>query len=415
MSLHYYGGGFLDTAKVSQKVPGSKAPIIVRVQARLGLFRSDLGVGHEDAYRGVMLVPTWENQLVKTLKKQRKDITYTPDLLVFHVLEDVFEAYRQQWEILWIYGAGYEDGETGRLMKALEAVKELNLICLGLKKVTNREAIEVELASRVERALNSIGVRVRDDRKVEALNFLEHLGTLLDSRSRPNPTVKAAKTVAAARRLGDRLEVVDTIQPIIVYRREVLGNFMKLLNFQFDGMLHFLDRLLSSDVFPKLDSDQFVRNQVIARLGQFSLELERVDVKPFVLTARFLRQEFDSAQEALEQQKDGLALKVLHRSRESLKLRRIRLAIEKLLTDVAQLVIKKPAVIQGNDRERFLEETKRLRTELENVDETGFKLPVAKGSMLHLDIAASTLLGSTFGLTELKTVKQVLKQAALPL
>lgn len=416
MPLIFHGGGFYGTVKISVTSPSTKKSATCRVRARLGIFGSDMGVVSDadcdGQCEGGLVIPKWDRTLIEAIRKEKKAVWFTPELLRFQLLDDLFAAHRQQLEILLSYGQTLASGETQKLQQALAASREINLLCLGIKKVQHRQKVEADLQRLVQEALEAIGVRVRDPRKSEALDYLSQLGTILDSTGRPNPSAKAAMSLAAMKRLGLRQEVVWTVQPVIVYRKTVLENYLQFLSMSFETMDHFLTTILTNaDALQQSD----LKLRTVNRLKQFARELGCIDVRPFLFSARFLIDEFNTAVRVLGERKTDGALAVLKRSRESLKLRRIRLDLEGIITEIAKIAFAKPAAIAGNDQERFLEAVKSIDQRLTGVDETGFRQPVTKRSHSHLAAATQLLRMSPFGLTELRQVKESLKTAAQPI
>lgn len=410
MLSQYIGGGYLTKIPITVRV--GKSSYVANTNARMGIFGSDLGVGQgsPERHRGVLLVPKWKRSLIDSLRGNGR-IVFTPDLLVHQVVGDLFEAIRQQEEILWNYGEP-TNGERGEMRIALAAVEEINRICLGLKRVVNREAVEAHLMTQAETALGAIGLRPIDAKKIEASDYVQRLATILDTRGRPNPSAKAAQSLAAGRRLSERQEVIDTIEPIIVYRREVLRNFCAALSFIFTQQHDFLQKFFWNDL--RL-ADGDLRRSVAARLRRFTVDLLRVDVKPSLATAEHLRREYGQAIAALETQRLGQAKEILRRSWQSLKLRQIRIVLEDVITDLARAVVasRKPRrmTVPVEVRKQYAHRIDVLLNALGRVDERGFRHRVIPDAQLALAAAIDLLGRKAFMPENLKDVKEYLKAA----
>ena len=118
-----------------------KIPVIIHgkeriATVRMGLFGSDMGVIITGRYRGKLVVPRWDWVLIQALEEQKlfNVKRFNPKWLKFVMYESIYDVARYTIEVAAQYGLTFHDGEKGRLLRAQQALIELNMLALGLRK-----------------------------------------------------------------------------------------------------------------------------------------------------------------------------------------------------------------------------------------------------------------------------------------
>lgn len=376
-----FGGGRVKQIQISDN--GRLQP----ATARVDIFGTDIGIVHDGPHR--IAVPQWRNQLINDLLRAGRPPRYTPDTLVYQVVGDVFAGVRYTHRVLYgNYGVDFYSGMKGRLMKAIGVLDQMSLLALGFRKGTIDRHIG-DFQRMIGEVFTLVGTDPTDLRKKKVITYGERIKCGRDSRGQVNPSAAMMQIIAGKKDLQSVVESIMSIEPSIIRRQQVLVSIVNYAEAVITGVRQFLDLLLMGDNFTKIEETGDEREKVLISLGFYRQELQTIDIAPYYRTCFAIRDEFRRAIEDIKEGKFVHARRLLSRSRESLKIRGVRLDIERMLMLV---------MLNETDPRAHPLALPELYTHLADcvrrlsaVDERGFALPVLKDAIPHLGIALGRL------------------------
>ncbi|MFA6908922.1 MAG: hypothetical protein WC289_03470 [Patescibacteria group bacterium] len=378
---------------------------------RGGAYVSDICVGLYRPHDGRLFIPFWENVLMHEARKQRVVTRFSRDLLIHQVFATVYEALRYTYHVLDIwYGITFVDGEKGRLLLAKDALQELNLVAIRLRK-GNAAELAHTFRERAGFIIRQIGETPTNELKRRAHDHTVSLQSVLDSMGRPNSGAKRAVTVAAGSGLDKRLIDVRCIEPKILARRQTLKTIVEEMEVYLNGVYNFLTLLMSDHKLEQsLTRDSDLRTAIDEQIGFYRWQLQRFDILPFRTTSAHMFAEFGNARTMLTRGQYGDALAQLRVSWNSLKLRKIRTEVEALILQLTFMLSAKADTLDRDVCVSMSRKIGELTHQAESVDESHFKTPVAEDAIACFTTARVLLQDSTADSG--KKTKESLKLAA---
>jgi len=396
----------------------SEDGVIKKVRSRGGLFHGDIRVVTDGPHKGKVLIPFWANVLVHAALRdgQYPAAYHDHKNLVYQMFTDVYSALRYTYYLLEKqYGITFQSGEKGRLVQALKLLEEYNDAVVNLRKDT-AQGMSAGLAKRAGEILKEIELNPRNAYKREARDLVVTLGNTLDSMDRVNQSVKMAKNVAARNRLLQRKMDILSIEPHIVARRATLLAVIDEMELYWLGVHDFLTRVLMEG--RKVDSERCMdllrnkdhRNIIMNRLYYYAGQMDYYDIRPFANTSRYVGEELAHARWRIEHYRYDVATFEMMKIWNSLKLRKVRTSLERVLTDLTCSLFGQQPVV---DKRFFNDLIFRCRQQIEalkKVDETGFSNPVATQSRTFIQAAVAELVKKK--IPAANKAKDYLKKAA---
>lgn len=372
-----FGGG------VTREVRISEHGKIVPVHGRMGIFGTGMGIRNDGKH--TLLIPYWENQQIHALIKQGLPPEYTADTLIYQNVSDIFAGIRQTHHILTgNYGVDFSHGMKGRMVKASIILREMNA-CAMMMRMTTIEKLLPTFQEYIGELFSAIGTQPRDTRKQAIIQYGEHISCGRDSRGRVNPTAIMSQITACDRRVAQVIQDILAIEPKIIARQHALVSIVQYAEVIIQSAAAYLKTLLDSRTFRRMIRSEERRFRTDYLLGVYLSELETIDIAPYYRTCFAIREEFRWVRKHLAEKKWGDAYRLLTRSYQSLRIRDVRIRIERLRMQI---------MLHRYDAKRHPLRISQVRVKLADyldvlstVDETGFALPVIKEALPHLQDA----------------------------
>ncbi|KKW01861.1 MAG: hypothetical protein UY52_C0018G0006 [Parcubacteria group bacterium GW2011_GWC2_49_9] len=382
-----------------------------RTRVRGGLYRGDLCVGLTREHRGRIFIPYWANTLVHAAREQGIIGVFDPELLIHQVFTSVYHARRYTYHLLEEqYGVTFVHGEKARIIRAKQALEELNLTAIGLR-TGNAAQLAKTFRDRAGFIIQEIGPTPRNDLKRQAVNYVVNLGTVVDRLGRVNASAKMAISVAAMNRLKGRMVDIRCIEPKILARRQTIETLIEEMEVYLEGIMNFISLLMQMSNLEAFFRDNVsLRSTVRGQLGFYIQHIELFDIAPFDQTSRYIAEEFGEARELIGKGSYGHAVTLLMRSWNSLKLRKIRTEIEHAILEITFLLFGKPVSVNLTKSRTISESLIDIHDRLLDVDERGFRQRVVEDAANKVLVAQQLI--SAGSVDEVKAGKDALKAAA---
>jgi hypothetical protein len=331
-------------------------------------------------------------------------VVFNRDVGCWQVVTSVFHAIRQTWHILFQYGQDMTYGEKGKMARAAQLARTLNLTVLGLEPGRSIRQVRSATRGAVREAALQLGEPRRPSKR-EALGQLAAIGRGTDSLRRVNPSAMMARTIKTREAALSRLErEILRIDPQIFRRQRALIQLVQYAEqIVLFGVRDFLENVLTDVGMAQLD-DPAIRAQVRQHCRYLALDLERLDFVPYratcAETAEDLRSIADILAESFDDERRREVRDLLVRCRSAMVLKAVQLAIERRLY----------ALMRGGrrlDARRFAEGISETLRDCATVDETGFRHPVGEAASEYLEAAVRECHAGN-----LLEVKNALKRAS---
>ena len=359
------------------------------VRARVNIFKTGLGVRYDGGGMRQLVVPYWDNHHIHELLKNDRQPRYGSDTLVHQTLESLFSAIRQTYHILWgNYGVDFSRGAKGKLTEAIELLNQLNLAATGFRTGNFLEWIN-PFQAQITRLFDLVGTQPRDLYRKEVIAYGQRISCGRDSQGRVNPSALMSQITAAQPRLKKVLAHILAIEPRIIARQQALVSIVQYAEAVIEGARQFLSLLLENGRFREVSDFKTDQTRLDAALTFYRGQLALFDMSPYYCTFFIVSAEFKEAQQKMAVGQFSTTLQLLRRSHESLKLRAIRIELERLLLLLLfhQTVPRRhPLSLEAVAARLALQ-----INHLEGVDETGFALPVRDEALANLRAAALRL------------------------
>ncbi|MFH1171142.1 MAG: hypothetical protein V1778_01210 [bacterium] len=329
------------------------------VIARIGLWGvAGLGVVTEGEFAGSLLV-------------YNRDVESG-----WQLVTSVFHAFRQTFHILHGYGKDMGYGEKGKMARAAQLARELNLAVLGLGL---RRANIATLRSQTRGAITAASRQIGTPRRLtkqQALTHLSALAKVTDRLGRANPGAMRARTVETREALLLRIDrEILRIDPRIFQRQRTFINLIQYAEMIIlFGVRDFLETVLTDVGLAQLQNPVY-RLVTRQHCQYLAADLERLDFAPYrescVQTALDVRSTAEILSNSLDDGGTQEVRALFAKCQNAMALKAVQLEIERLL-----YILMRDGKRPSFDPRAFSASIQNILLELAAVDETGFRLPV---------------------------------------